>query len=98
MSHFPDGRALFTEPQPSLPFGWGVYWTGENEMKMCRRGARIIAMAFVGSLSNSMCFSVRAADLLPILQGGGYYSWTGYYVGGNLGAGIGRTAIGGVRR
>jgi hypothetical protein len=90
LSHFPDGRALFTEPQPGLPFGWGFYWTGENEMKMYRRGARVIAMAFVGSLSNSMCFSVRAADLLPILQGGGYYNWSGYYVGGNLGAGVGR--------
>jgi outer membrane immunogenic protein len=59
-------------------------------MKMCCRRARVIAMAFVGSLSNSMCFSVRAADLLPILQGGGYYNWSGYYVGGNLGAGVGR--------
>jgi hypothetical protein len=59
-------------------------------MKMCRGGARVIAMAFVASLSNSMCFSVRAADLLPILQGGGYYNWSGYYVGGNLGAGVGR--------
>ena len=60
-------------------------------MKMCRRGGRVLAIAFVASLSNIMDFSARAADLLPIMQGGGYYSWTGYYVGGNLGAGIGRT-------
>ena len=50
----------------------------------------MIATAFVASLSNSMCFSARAADLAPILQGGGYYNWSGYYVGGNLGAGVGR--------
>jgi outer membrane immunogenic protein len=62
-------------------------------MKMCRGGARIIAMAFAASLSNTMCSSVRAADLLPILQGGGYYNWSGYYVGGNLGAGVGRTTF-----
>jgi outer membrane immunogenic protein len=59
-------------------------------MKMCRRGGRVIAMAFVASLSNATGFSARAADLTPIVQGGGYYNWTGYYVGGNLGAGVGR--------
>jgi outer membrane immunogenic protein len=59
-------------------------------MKMCRRGARVIATAFVASLSHSICFSARAADLAPILQGGGYYNWSGFYAGGNLGAGVGR--------
>ena len=60
-------------------------------MKMCRRGGRVIAMAFVASLSNAIGFSARAADLLPIAQGGGYYNWSGYYAGDNLGAGVGRT-------
>jgi outer membrane immunogenic protein len=59
-------------------------------MKMCRQGVRVIAMAFVASLSNSICFSGHAADLAPILQGGGYYNWTGFYAGGNLGGGTGR--------
>ena len=59
-------------------------------MKMCRRGGRVIAMAFFASLSNAIGFSARAADLVPIVQGGGYYNWSGYYVGGNLGAGVGR--------
>jgi hypothetical protein len=54
-------------------------------MKMCRGGARVIAMSFAASLSNSMCFSVRAADLMPIVQGGGYFNWPGLYAGGNLG-------------
>jgi outer membrane immunogenic protein len=56
-------------------------------MKMCRGGARVIAMSFVAGLSNSMCFSVRAADLMPIVQGGGYFNWTGFYAGANLGGG-----------
>ena len=47
-------------------------------------------MAFVASLSNAIGFSARAADLVPIVQGGGYYNWSGYYVGGNVGAGVGR--------
>ena len=59
-------------------------------MKMCRRGVRVIAMALVASLSNSICFSGHAADLAPILQGGGYYNWTGFYAGGYLGGGVGR--------
>jgi outer membrane immunogenic protein len=62
-------------------------------MKMCRRGGRVIAMAFVASLSSAIGFSARAADLAPIVQGGGYYNWNGYYVGGNLGAGVGRTSF-----
>ena len=88
MSHFPDGRALFTEPQPGLPFGWGFHRTGK--MKMCRRGGRVVAMAFVAGLSNTIGFAARAADLAPIVQGGGYYNWSGFYAGGNLGAGVGR--------
>jgi hypothetical protein len=62
-------------------------------MKMCRPGGRVIAMAFVASLSNAIGFSVRAADLMPIVQGGGYYNWSGYYIGGNVGAGVGRTSF-----
>jgi outer membrane immunogenic protein len=59
-------------------------------MKMRRGGGRVIALAFVTTLSNAMGFSARAADLAPIARGGGYYNWSGYYVGGNLGAGVGR--------
>jgi outer membrane immunogenic protein len=62
-------------------------------MKMCRGGARVIAMSFAASLSNSMCFSVRAADLMPIVQGGGYFNWPGLYAGGNLGGGAGRESF-----
>jgi len=62
-------------------------------MKMCRPGGRVIAMAFVASLSNTIGFSAGAADLLPIVQGGGYYNWTGYYVGGNVGGGVGNTSF-----
>jgi outer membrane immunogenic protein len=62
-------------------------------MKMCRRGGRVIAMALVASLSNAIGFSARAADLVPIVQGGGYYNWSGYYIGGNVGAGVGRTSF-----
>ena len=59
-------------------------------MKMCRRGGRVVAMAFVASLSNTIGFAARAADLAPIVSGGGYYNWSGFYAGGNLGAGVGR--------
>jgi outer membrane immunogenic protein len=62
-------------------------------MKVCRQGVRVIAMAFVVSLSNTICFSGHAADLLPIVQGGGYYNWSGFYAGGNLGGGTGRTSF-----
>jgi outer membrane immunogenic protein len=62
-------------------------------MKMCRRGGRVIAMVFVASLSSAIGFSARAADLASIVQGGGYYNWSGYYVGANLGAGVGRTSF-----
>jgi outer membrane immunogenic protein len=50
-------------------------------------------MAFVVNLSNAIGFSARAADLAPIVQGGGYYNWSGYYIGGNVGAGVGRTSF-----
>jgi hypothetical protein len=52
---------------PAGPPGWlGILLDrGENEMKMCRGGARVIAMSLVAGLSNSMCFAVRAADLMP---------------------------------
>jgi outer membrane immunogenic protein len=59
-------------------------------MKMCRGGARVIAMSLVAGLSNSMCFAVRAADLMPIVQVGGYFNWSGFYAGANLGGGAGR--------
>ena len=62
-------------------------------MKMCRRSGRVVAMAFVASLLNAIGFSARAADLVPIVQGGGYYNWSGYYIGGNVGAGVGRTSF-----
>jgi outer membrane immunogenic protein len=62
-------------------------------MKVCRQGVRVIAMAFVVSLSNTICFSGHAADLLPVVQGGGYYNWTGFYAGGNVGGGTGRTSF-----
>jgi hypothetical protein len=42
-------------------------------------------MAFVASLLIIMGFAARAADLAPIVSGGGYYNWSGYYAGGNLG-------------
>jgi outer membrane immunogenic protein len=61
-----------------------------DEMKMCRWSGRVIALAFVAILSNTIGFSALAADLSPIVQGGGYYNWTGFYAGGNLGAGVGR--------
>jgi outer membrane immunogenic protein len=50
-------------------------------------------MAFLAILSSAIGFAARAADLAPIVQGSGYYNWTGYYVGGNLGAGVGRTSF-----
>ena len=59
-------------------------------MKMCRRGGPVVAMAFVASLLTTMGFAARAADLAPIVSGGGYYNWSGFYAGGNLGAGVGR--------
>src|SRR5712691_4772489 len=62
-------------------------------MKVCRQGVRVIATAFLVSLSNTFCFSGHAADLLPIVQGGGYYNWGGLYAGGNLGGGTGRTTF-----
>jgi outer membrane immunogenic protein len=62
-------------------------------MKMCRQGACIAAMAFVVSLSNTIGFSGHAADLAPIVQGGGYFNWTGLYAGGNLGGAAGRTSF-----
>ncbi len=62
-------------------------------MNMCRRGGRVLAIAFIASLSNVMNFSARAADLLPIVQGGGYYNWSGYYIGGNVGGGVGQTSF-----
>jgi outer membrane immunogenic protein len=62
-------------------------------MKVCRQGVRVIAIAFVVSLSNAICFSGHAADLAPIVQGGGYFNWTGLYAGGNLGGAAGRTSF-----
>jgi hypothetical protein len=62
-------------------------------MRMCRQGARVVAMAFVVSLSNTIGFSGHAADFAPIVQGGGYFNWTGLYAGGNLGGGAGRTSF-----
>jgi outer membrane immunogenic protein len=50
-------------------------------------------MAFAASLSNAIGFSARAANLVPIVQGGSYYNWSGYYIGGNVGAGVGRTSF-----
>jgi outer membrane immunogenic protein len=62
-------------------------------MKKCRRGARVVALAFLVSLSNTIVFSGHAADLAPIVQGGGYFNWTGLYAGGNLGGAAGRTSF-----
>jgi outer membrane immunogenic protein len=62
-------------------------------MHMCRRGGYVIALAFVVSLAQTLCFSALAADLAPIVNGGGYFNWSGLYAGGNLGGGTGRTAF-----
>ncbi len=62
-------------------------------MEIGRRGGRVIAMAFVVSLSNSINFSGHAADLMPIVQGGGYFNWSGFYAGANLGGGVGRESF-----
>jgi len=62
-------------------------------MKKSRHGGCVIALALVASVSNTIGFSARAADLAPIIDGGGYFNWSGLYAGGNFGGGVGRTSF-----
>ena len=85
-----SGRALLASPGVGCP---KISWTGGVQMKMCRRGGRVIAMAFVASLSNSMVFPPVPRIWCRSCRAAATINWSGYYVGGNLGAGVGRTSF-----